>query len=429
MVKKLILCIVLILLSNLSYAAGIYVDSKLNSNCTNGNYSVANRNCSGSDGNAYNTISKGESELSTGETLFIRQGTYTEHGVIVKYTGGEFNMTTIQAYNSESVTIHNTTVDTPTFKLAQSADGIAIKGIKFTGTLGKDIFQGIGVGNSSGFGGYVVVDNCEFSNFAHGGVKGAFRWWVKNSYFHDIGYSADGGGSKDHAIYTTGDFSPGNEAIYEYNRFENITGAAIHLYNGSYGMSYHIVRYNTFIRCDTQGMIAAVLLAASYCKIYNNSFYNNRSAIMPWRSVSHDNEIKNNVMDQSWSGKDINGDSKGGADPAGENTAEYNFYGTGGDYSDGTGNIVNTSHDPFLYASPKSWNQLILRENSMCIDAGKDLGRKHRYALDPNDLTWAPSKIDQDTNGSGWEIGAFVFRASGQPEIAPSPPTGLRIVN
>jgi hypothetical protein len=291
--------------------------------------------------------------------------------------------------------------------------------------------MGIGVGYSSGAGGYIVIDNCEFSGFSHGGVKGKYRFWIKNSYFYDIGYNGDGGGSKDHAIYTGGDFSTDNEAVYEYNLFENITGSGIQIYNGGKPISHHVVRYNIFNNCNTAGSDhAAVQLAASHSKVYNNTFYNNAKGIMFSRDVSHDNLVYNNLFKGNYS-RDIAEDTFGGQSRPYNNTVEYNFFGSAkpGSGSNGTGNIIDSSHNPFAHSSPKAWYQLTLIENSKCRDAGKNLGKNHVLGLDPFDSSWVPSKLNQDNHGSGWEMGAFVFSSGPSSENTPSPPTGLTIIN
>lgn len=66
-----------------AHAATIYVDQTLTSDCTNGTYSIAFRNCSGSDGDAYNTVQKGVNALRSGDTLYLRGGTYLIRNGIV----------------------------------------------------------------------------------------------------------------------------------------------------------------------------------------------------------------------------------------------------------------------------------------------------------------------------------------------------------
>ena len=63
----------LLFLSSNIYAANIYVDKTLSSNCTSGNYSTSNRNCSGNDGNAYRTIQAAIDAMSPGDHIFMFQ--------------------------------------------------------------------------------------------------------------------------------------------------------------------------------------------------------------------------------------------------------------------------------------------------------------------------------------------------------------------
>ena len=64
-------------LVNESQAANIYVDQTLSSDCTSGTYSIANRNCNGADGRAYNTIQEAVNAMNGGDDIYIRGGTYT----------------------------------------------------------------------------------------------------------------------------------------------------------------------------------------------------------------------------------------------------------------------------------------------------------------------------------------------------------------
>src|SRR4029077_18524151 len=64
-----------------------YVDGQMSGNCTTGNYSIARRNCTGSDGNAYGTatgLQTVASVVSAGDTVYVRAfaGTYIGDGRI-----------------------------------------------------------------------------------------------------------------------------------------------------------------------------------------------------------------------------------------------------------------------------------------------------------------------------------------------------------
>ena len=82
-------------------AGDIYADSLLLNNCV-GTYSIANRDCSGSDGDAYTTIQAGSNALQPGKGLFVRGGIYREE-VEFPYNGvDEANRVTLAAFPGEN---------------------------------------------------------------------------------------------------------------------------------------------------------------------------------------------------------------------------------------------------------------------------------------------------------------------------------------
>ena len=106
----------LLLLPTWSWAATIYLDGDLTSDCTTGNYSIANRNCTGSDGNAWNTVAEIASNDADNDVVRIRSGTYA---VSTKFTmqAGEtlegylterptWNASTMAAGTSEAITFN-----------------------------------------------------------------------------------------------------------------------------------------------------------------------------------------------------------------------------------------------------------------------------------------------------------------------------------
>lgn len=99
----LLLLLAELLLAEPALAAVKYVDGTLVSDCS-GNYSIANRNCTGSDGDAWNTIAEGLANITAGDTLNIRAGTYTTNPT-VSVSGTSSSKITIQGYLSETVTL------------------------------------------------------------------------------------------------------------------------------------------------------------------------------------------------------------------------------------------------------------------------------------------------------------------------------------
>ncbi|MCF7765330.1 MAG: right-handed parallel beta-helix repeat-containing protein, partial [Verrucomicrobia bacterium] len=54
----------------------LYVDNQLVSDCLNNNYSIANRDGSGSDGNAYTNLQRAADNVLPGDTVYVRAGNY-----------------------------------------------------------------------------------------------------------------------------------------------------------------------------------------------------------------------------------------------------------------------------------------------------------------------------------------------------------------
>ncbi len=77
-----------------------------------------------------------------------------------------------------------------------------------------------------------------------------------------------------------------------------------------------------------------------------------------------------------------------------------------------------------LTGDPKFTNasagNFTLQAGSPAIDAGTNVGAVHQMALDPR-TTFPWGTVNQNSQGLGWEIGAFVF----VQQIPPAPPTSL----
>ena len=93
------------LIGSAGFAADIYVDQTLSQNITDGKYSIANRNNSGSDGNAYTTIQAAVNAMNGGDDIYLRGGTYSLSGSTVEIPatadGTEANWSSIQSYPGE----------------------------------------------------------------------------------------------------------------------------------------------------------------------------------------------------------------------------------------------------------------------------------------------------------------------------------------
>ncbi len=90
----------------------IYVDNTLGADITNGSYSIANRDNSGSDGDAYEYAQDAADATAAGDTVMFRVGTHVSASALsripvmhVSIDGTAGNVITYQNYNGEAVII------------------------------------------------------------------------------------------------------------------------------------------------------------------------------------------------------------------------------------------------------------------------------------------------------------------------------------
>ena len=111
-----------------------YVDGTLGADCTSGNYSIAARTCTGSDGNAYNTMDEATDLMVAGDITYVRAHSFTGAGQDWGYDGGNgtswSNAPQIRNYNSEVVWLR-----TASFGGTQHASYIIVHGIYLNGQL------------------------------------------------------------------------------------------------------------------------------------------------------------------------------------------------------------------------------------------------------------------------------------------------------
>lgn len=159
-------------------AKTVYIDNTLNSNCLAGAYSISNRSCSGTDGDAYPVIQDAINSASVGDVLYMRGGTYNEVAIDIPeskngtaWTNG--NYTTLMSYPGEWAIV--------------DATGLNTSGVSWTQMAVFTHPYGYGVGEASSYTSY-----WKFSNFeVTGGRTGFFlkadhiKWHYM--YIHDNG--------------------------------------------------------------------------------------------------------------------------------------------------------------------------------------------------------------------------------------------------
>jgi hypothetical protein len=157
----------------------IFVDNTLAFACTAGDYSIANRNCTGSDGDAYTSLPHAISNSGASDVILLREGTYAVEGLAFPdRSSGQGNL--VKPYNCESATITGTIVTGDNLTLA----GLNIKNTQAISgaTITSNTNDGLIMRNNriEGGGGRVwlpqTVTNCtidgnDFAN-ASGDIRG-----------------------------------------------------------------------------------------------------------------------------------------------------------------------------------------------------------------------------------------------------------------
>ena len=159
-------------------ANSIFVDNTLGADITDGSYSIASRNGTGSDGDAYTTIQAAINAVTVGWTILLRNGTYTEVGIDVPeskngtaWTAGNF--TTIKSYPGEWAKVDSTGLSTAAAWPLQCA---------FTHPSNYDVS-----GDNTGYNEYWVFSNFEITGAFMGIFLKMRNCDIKWMYIHDNG--------------------------------------------------------------------------------------------------------------------------------------------------------------------------------------------------------------------------------------------------
>jgi hypothetical protein len=337
-----------------------------------------------SDPGVYRTLSQGINCLASGDTLMLKNGTYTtslEAVSIIAGTAGAY--TTIRAENSRGATLKPASGNFVISLETSNEHHIEFRGIIIDGsggcctasTMVKITWSGAGTSNHAH---HIRFVDMEFtSNLGANSVTGilggtdggnASGFEVYDSYFHDMGYGIYWGGSG---------------AIIERNRFITGTGYALHIYCDSGCDTSGVVIRNNFIKnfgtgsnC-TGGMVFASGTGASIfnniirdqggscgigiqlfgnsgsAEVYNNTMYSNNGACIDVNSGHQNATLKNNLCIQNGSGITNSG--------TGTTQSNNITTGTAGDH------FINVGADNFQLVSTSS-----------ARDAGIDVGLPYK---------------------------------------------------
>ncbi len=403
-------------------ASVFYVDGKLPADCASGNYSIANRSCQGTDGNAFRTINVGINAAGAGDTLLVRGGTYREFVLrsASPVRSASFYITksiTIKGYQAEDAVLTYDPGNLPREDndkgpiILIEAPNVTLEHLIIIGTrqLGdnakEDTDINIWLSNSPN----TVIRNNRIYDAGHAGIKqGGPGLIVEFNEFANIGFT-----QRDQGIYTYD--TSGGAKIIRYNDFHNITGYGIQLY--SYARNYQV--YGNIIHDNGEG---GIILAGDHLTIVNNVIYGNGKTSVSqyggqggmdfFHAGMYGLTIKNNII---WgnAAADLNCsvDSPG----QGGNVFANNLVGTGIDGCNQGNNsnfwnryATNTiSEDPqFVNPSPSSWADFRLKPTSPAIGKGINAGAAYRQGLSSAVNGWFPGLAARSSGG--WDIGAFV---------------------
>ncbi|WP_179377233.1 T9SS type A sorting domain-containing protein [Winogradskyella wichelsiae] len=352
--KKIIL-FTLIFISNILsvYSQNIYVDDQLATDC-NGNYSITNRNCNGSDGNGYRTLESAASFATAGTTVLIREGIFNEQ-ISPQYSGTVNAKITFKNYNNEEAVISGVSLS-PAIMIYEKEyiviDGLIIRDVRrWLNALGSsnniiknNIFENaIDSGGSSKTGLFFqnsdfnkiidnVIDNSTQDNIGlvqsnynliEGNTisKATHVLWtlkcsnnnvIRNNYFHNeiqkIGeiYDCDnvGYGDAPYEKITSLDDTKNNVVENNVFAFTASSGDASPYSGIQYAGQNGIVRGNVFYECTGPAISLTIYSDEALNnygnRFYNNVFYNNKFSAFDISGSSgtqfSDQKIKNNIL-------------------------------------------------------------------------------------------------------------------------------------
>jgi hypothetical protein len=250
-------------------------------------------------------------------------------------------------------------------------------------------------------------------------------------------------------IWSDGVQNPDNPTLIHHNWIEdNVTeGIVLEVTSGTQVWGNVIVNCGTSPTGENEAWTAAGIslntrlnYPGSNNLIYNNTIYGANVGINVWNDNynittmrSDNNLIKNNIVVNSITRPFSAGLGGNNVTYGSGNVYQYNcfgpestnfirwgsnYYSTYAAWEGATGVILDggTTHsinaDPLL-TNPTT-HDFTLQAASPCINAGVSLGTTYKYGL-MHDSVWPAAVVlgDQGAHGAGWEIGAYIYEASG----------------
>ena len=360
----------------------------------------------GTISNPFRTITKAVGSLRSGDTLYIRGGTYNER-FPWPAGGSPGQYTTISGYQDETVTIR------PTSSPAIIGGGSSMN--SYTRIV-RLIFDGINAGTGDGAIGmccapnapqFVTLEDVEIKNWLSGGIHlYTDNITIRNSRIHDNGFQTDMG--PPHGLYVEG-----SNNVFEGNEIYNHGFCGFHLYSSTRSVSNNIIRRNSVHHNAQLGITpitpagvncAGILMASgSNNQAYNNIVHSN--GVAPTSVYGAGIEIYARCSDCKAMNNTIYGNNGVGINVypgltgimLRNNIVTDNSRGSIVNQGTGTLSSNNLTTDP-KFINPLA-NDFRLQSGSLAIDAGVNLSP---LVIDDFD---ARSRF----SGSAYDIGAYEY--------------------
>jgi len=269
----------------------IYVDNTLVTDCLAGEYSVANRDNSGSDGNAYTSIVEAANVAGPGDTVLTREGTYhsgsglNENDVLwPKHSGTAQNPIVFKAYNGETVILGDGLDSYPNDNWLSVARGvITLKNVSYIEIDGLTIRHVAGWMFARGCN-YITIKNCRFEDStwdSKGCVRltECYNWKIVNNTFCNSAY--------DSLLLVESDYN-----LIENNTFRTAAHSLLSLRSAS----YNVIRNNKFCNPYFAGGMAEKLTEVFDQKVDTRDSRNPSYIPVPGYNGTQGNLFENNLF-------------------------------------------------------------------------------------------------------------------------------------
>jgi hypothetical protein len=445
LIKKFIFIFVFLLICFNAHAATWYV-------ATDGD----NGSGVGSIGNPWLTINYGISQMSGGDTLNIRVGTYTDEITSVPNGSGPGdssdwggnkgsgyyewpNATTIAAYNGETVLLKPNS-GSQVLKLHGDFSYIIFDGLIFDG-VNQDQTTIWLWGNWHLEGGEMVLDepnhHLRFINStARNAARSVISPGYNTEYIEFINVTSHDSGPdsiRDSGWYIAGsnvlldgctaynNAATGASFFSNYNNNNNGIIRNSKFYNNGTGLQFRSgtgnIAYNNVLWSNTSSYPGIYFRNGRNAEAYNNTIYNNNGAGIEVDDAQEVGQIiRNNILYNNGGGDIVDN---------GTGTIIENNLTLDGSAGTSNGNVDTAQSTAQMFTDADGADDIAGNaDDDLSILTGSDA--KDAGTANVNDLFTDDILGTSRPQGDAWDIGAYEFIESGDPDIeAPTTPTNL----